>query len=143
MRLPCSAGQDTKVSSTEWTSSLTGALGGRGSVLLGVGGALGLLLAAGGAHAAETGPHFHPVAADIQNLAQDEEFWSNLGRYGRYFVTVLLGTAYTAVKPVAGLLRRPATAAIVVVTLVGLYFFVTATLNGMLGTNQEPLNLYG
>jgi len=42
-----------------------------------------------------------------------------------------------------GLLRRPATAAIVVVTLVGLYFFVTATLNGMLGTNQEPLNLYG
>jgi len=53
------------------------------------------------------------------------------------------GTAYTAVKPIAGLLRRPVTAAVVVVTLVGLYFFVTATLNGMLGTNQEPLNLYG
>jgi len=44
---------------------------GSGSVVLGVGGGLALLLAAGGAHAAETGPHFHPVAADIQNLAQD------------------------------------------------------------------------
>lgn len=71
-----------------------------------------------------------------------DEFWSNLARYGRYFVTVLLGTAYTAIKPLGGLLRRPVTAVIVVVVLVGLYFFVSATLGGMLGTNQEPLVLF-
>ena len=41
------------------------------SLLLGMGGVLGFLMVAGGAHAAETGLHFHPVAADIQNLAQD------------------------------------------------------------------------
>ena len=35
-------------------------------------------------------------------MTVQEEFWSNLGRYARYFITVLLGTAYTAVKPIAG-----------------------------------------
>lgn len=70
-----------------------------------------------------------------------EDFWSNLARYGRYFVTVLLGTAYTAIRPLGGLLRRPLSAFIVVSVLVGLYFFVSATLSGMLGANQEPLVL--
>ena len=56
-------------------------------------------------------------------------------------MTVLLGTAYTAIKPVGGLLRRPGTAFLVAAVLVGLYFFVSTTLNGMLGTNQEPLQL--
>ena len=71
-----------------------------------------------------------------------EEFWGNLARYGRYFITVLLGTAYTALKPIGGLLRRPVSALVVLSLLVGLYFFVSATLNGMLGGNQEPLVLY-
>lgn len=70
-----------------------------------------------------------------------EEFWSNLARYGRYFVTVLLGTAYTAVKPLGNLLKNPVTAAITVGVIAGLYFFVNATLKGMLGVNQEPLTL--
>jgi hypothetical protein len=51
-------------------SPLLGLLG-KSSVLLGIGATLGLFLGAGGAHAADAGPHYHPVAADIQNLAQD------------------------------------------------------------------------
>jgi hypothetical protein len=32
-------------------------------------------------------------------LTPQEDFWSNVGRYGSYFFSVLLGTAYTAIKP--------------------------------------------
>ena len=74
-------------------------------------------------------------------IVLQEDFWQNLGRYGRYFITVLLGTAYTSVKPVGRLLRNPVTAGLVIAVAVGLYFFVSNTLNGMLGVNQEPLDL--
>lgn len=78
----------------------------------------------------------------LKSCTIQEDFWTNLGRYGRYYFTVLLGTAYTAIKPIGGLLKRPVTAAVVFAVLIGLYFFVSATLTGMLGTNQEPLQLY-
>ena len=73
-------------------------------------------------------------------LAQ-EDFWSNLARYGRFFITVLLGTAFTAIRPLGGLLKRPVTAVVVVAALFGLYIFLNATLKGMLGVTQEPLTL--
>jgi hypothetical protein len=30
----------------------------------------------------------------VGDLASNEDFWSNLAAYGRYFTTVMLGTAY-------------------------------------------------
>ena len=56
-----------------------------------------------------------------------------MGRYGSYFFSVLLGTAYTAVKPIGGLLRKPATAAATLAALAALLLFVTSTVSAMLG----------
>ncbi|CAK0787843.1 hypothetical protein CVIRNUC_011065 [Coccomyxa viridis] len=82
-------------------------------------------------------PHFHPVAADLGQLAESEDFWSNILRYVSYFFSVLLGTAYTAVKPIGGFLRKPVSAVITIAAVIGLYIFVSSTVNAMLGVNQE------
>ncbi|KAK9821931.1 hypothetical protein WJX81_003796 [Elliptochloris bilobata] len=92
----------------------------------------------GGASAGELGashPAFHPVAADLNQLAEGEDFWSNVGRYGSYFFSVLLGTAYTAVRPIGGLLRKPVTAVATLAALAALAVFVTSTVSAMLGLN--------
>ncbi|CAL5224950.1 g7719 [Coccomyxa viridis] len=91
--------------------------------------------------------HFHPVAADLNQLAESEDFWSNILRYVSYFFSVLLGTAYTAIKPIGGFLRKPVSAVITVAVIIGLYVFVSSTVNAMLGVNQDnalvlpPLNI--
>lgn len=64
-----------------------------------------------------------------------EDFWSNVGRYGSYFFSVLLGTAYTAVRPIGGLLRKPVTAVATLAALAALAIFVTTTVSAMLGLN--------
>ena len=35
-------------------------------------------------------PDFTPVAADIGNLAENENFWQNFIQYGRFFTSVLV-----------------------------------------------------
>ena len=70
-----------------------------------------------------------------------EDFWSNILRYVSYFFSVLLGTAYTAVKPIGGFLKKPVSAVITVVAVIGLYIFVSSTVNAMLGVNQEDVLL--
>eukprot|EP00887_Chlorella_sp_A99_P006272 scaffold3.g6272.t1 len=77
-----------------------------------------------------------PVLAD---LAENEDFWGNVLRYVTYFFSVLLGTAYVAVKPILELLKRPTTAVLVVAGLGGLFFFVSFVVRGMLGIT-EPLD---
>jgi hypothetical protein len=57
-------------------------------------------------------------------------------RYISYFFSVLLGTAYTAVRPLSGLLRRPVSAVLTVSGLVLLYLFVSSTVTAMLGINN-------
>ena len=66
-----------------------------------------------------------------------EDFWSNILRYVSYFFSVLLGTAYTAIKPIGGFLRKPVSAVITVAVIIGLYVFVSSTVNAMLGVNQD------
>ena len=61
----------------------------------------------------------------------------NILRYVSYFFSVLLGTAYTAVKPIGGFLRKPVSAVITIAAVIGLYIFVSSTVNAMLGVNQE------
>lgn len=60
-----------------------------------------------------------------------------MGRYGSYFFSVLLGTAYTAVKPIGGLLRKPVTAVFTLAALAALAVFVTSTVRAMLGVGAE------
>lgn len=73
----------------------------------------------------------------ILDLAEgEEEFWGNLARYGRYFITVLLGTAYITVKPIIALLKRPKTAVLVVGGAALLYIFVSSTVSAMLGVTD-------
>lgn len=75
----------------------------------------------------------------FQLASEDSEFWVNVSRYGRYFITVLLGTAYISVKPVIELLKRPKTAFLVVAGVGVLYLFVSTTVQAMLGVSN-PLD---
>ena len=82
--------------------------------------------------------HFHQPEA-FQIATGEGDFWVNVSRYGRYFITVLLGTAYISVKPVLQLLKRPKTAVAVIIGLVALYLFVSTTVQAMLGVSN-PLD---
>ena len=75
----------------------------------------------------------------FQLASEDSEFWVNVSRYGRYFITVLLGTAYISVKPVLELLKRPKTAFLVLTGIAVLYLFVSTTVQAMLGVSN-PLD---
>jgi hypothetical protein len=79
-----------------------------------------------------------PALLAVGDLAEGEEFWSNVGRYASYFFSVLLGTAYTALRPVAAALKRPGTAVLVIAGAAGLYIFVSSTVSAMLGINEVP-----
>jgi len=70
-----------------------------------------------------------------------EDFWNNVLRYGSYFFSVLLGTAYTAVKPIGGLLKKPVSAVLTITAIIGLYIFVSSTVSAMLGVNNEDVLL--
>ncbi|GBG80638.1 hypothetical protein CBR_g31098 [Chara braunii] len=71
-----------------------------------------------------------------------EDFWDNMRRYVLYFFTVATGGLYTLVKPLADLLRRPATAVLVVVIATGVLYLTYTTVNTMLGLNQDFDYLY-
>lgn len=87
-------------------------------------------------HAAAASEAPHHAQAVLGDLAEDEEFWSNVGRYISYFFSVLLGTAYVAIKPILGLLKRPTTAVLVILGAGVLYFVVSSTVAAMLGLND-------
>eukprot|EP00884_Botryococcus_braunii_P003325 jgi/Botrbrau1/12994/Bobra.384_1s0018.1 len=107
---------------------------------LGIGAALFLLTASSAEALSDPGPQYYPVAADLNNLAQNEDFWKNLLRYGTYFFSVLLGTAYTALKPIGGLLKRPVTAVFTLAAIVGLLVFVSTTVKAMLGVSGDNIS---
>lgn len=80
--------------------------------------------------------HSVPSANNIADLAENEDFWGNVLRYVSYFFSVLLGTAYVALKPIVDLLKRPTTAILVILGAAGLYIFVSTTVSAMLGVNE-------
>ena len=82
----------------------------------------------------------HVHQPEVFQLASgDSDFWVNVSRYGRYFITVLSGTAYIGLKPILGLLKRPKTAVAVVLAVIALYLFVSTTVQAMLGVSN-PLD---
>lgn len=72
----------------------------------------------------------------VGEVAENADFWSNVLRYVSYFFSVLLGTAYVALKPIVQLLKKPTTAVLVIVGAIGLYFFVSTTVSAMLGVTE-------
>ena len=78
----------------------------------------------------------HNSAMEVYRLAENEDFWSNMARYSRFFVSVMVGTAYIILKPFGQLLKRPVTAAVFIGGIVVLYFFLRMTLTAMLGLNE-------
>lgn len=84
-------------------------------------------------------PMLHPVAADVSQIAAQEDFWVNILRYFQFFISLMTGTAYVILKPFAGLLKRPVTAVLLVVGVVGFIFFLRFTIDAMLGLT-DPID---
>ena len=99
---------------------------------------LGVAEPALAAQLGEGGSH-PPTAQLLGDLGENEDFWSNVLRYVSYFFSVLLGTAYIAVKPLIELMKRPGTAILVVAGVGSLVWFVSFTVSAMLGMT-EPLD---
>eukprot|EP00878_Enallax_costatus_P008314 GHUV01008692.1.p1 GENE.GHUV01008692.1~~GHUV01008692.1.p1 ORF type:complete len:206 (+),score=46.55 GHUV01008692.1:184-801(+) len=95
------------------------------------------------ATAADAAQHHQPLYTIAEG--GEEEFWSNVARYGRYFFSVLLGTAYVAVKPLLDAFKRPTTAILAIALIVGGTVLLRFTLNAMLGIDEpfvyEPGNV--
>jgi predicted cobalt transporter CbtA len=62
-----------------------------------------------------------------------KEFWENVFRYPRYFITITLGIFFFLFERLRPLLSRPVTAIALVGLLLGLFGFITLTLRAMLG----------
>jgi hypothetical protein len=62
-----------------------------------------------------------------------DDFWSNILRYPRYFVTIILGIFFALFGWVKPLLQKPVTAIALVTLVVTALIFVGLTLRGMFG----------
>lgn len=61
------------------------------------------------------------------------DFFQNVSRYPRYFITFTLGVLYTFVQPLMPLFKNPVTATAITVFLLASLAFVAFTLRAMLG----------
>ncbi|NEQ99602.1 MAG: DUF751 family protein [Cyanothece sp. SIO2G6] len=65
-----------------------------------------------------------------------QEFFDNISRYPRYFITISLGILYSLfVKPFLPLLNRPVTAIALISLAISSFIFLSFTLRAMLGLN--------
>lgn len=62
-----------------------------------------------------------------------EEFFNNVSRYPRYFITFTLGVLFSAIQPLLGLLKRPTTAVAFIGAVIAGFLFLSFTLRAMLG----------
>jgi hypothetical protein len=69
-----------------------------------------------------------PVFAFTMN-----DFWQNVSRYPRFFVTIILGIFFAVAEPIMPLLKRPTTAVALVAAFVAGFVFLFFTLRAMLG----------
>merc|ERR1712224_810487 len=72
-------------------------------------------------------------------FAQQEDFWPNMVRYARYFITVMLGTVYIMLKPVFELVKNPVSVAIALFGIAGIIFAIFSVLTLMLGISDAGL----
>ncbi|GAB4364639.1 MAG: DUF751 family protein [Elainellaceae cyanobacterium] len=62
-----------------------------------------------------------------------QEFFQNVSRYPRYFISFTLGIFFAAVSPLMPLFKRPSTAIAAIACLVAGFAFISFTLRAMLG----------
>jgi uncharacterized membrane protein len=62
-----------------------------------------------------------------------DDFWSNILRYPRYFVTIILGIFFFLFERLKPLLKQPVTATALIVFMVSGFIFILLTLRAMLG----------
>ncbi|HEY9626649.1 MAG TPA: DUF751 family protein [Coleofasciculaceae cyanobacterium] len=62
-----------------------------------------------------------------------EEFFANISRYPRYFISFTLGILLTALSPLLPMFKRPSTAIAAVSVLVAGMVLLSFTLRAMLG----------
>ncbi len=62
-----------------------------------------------------------------------KDFFDNISRYPRYFISFTLGVFFNAAQPLVPLLKQPTTAIALVGAMVAGFLFLTFTLQAMLG----------
>jgi hypothetical protein len=62
-----------------------------------------------------------------------EDFFQNVSRYPRYFISFSLGVLYTFAQPLIPLFQKPATAIATSIMLLAGLAFIAFTLRAMLG----------
>jgi hypothetical protein len=100
-------------------------------------GCAALFLATGHAQAAEGLQQHAAHTTPLLDVAESEDFFDNVLRYARFFVTVMLGTVNVMVRPFAGLLKKPVTAVLAIAGLVGGVVLLKVTLEAMLGISDQ------
>ena len=81
---------------------------------------------------ASSAPHHAPLF----DVAEGEEFWGNVVRYGRYFITVMLGTGYVMLRPLVGMFKNPLTGILAVALVSGAIYGTKITVDAMLGLSS-------
>lgn len=60
------------------------------------------------------------------------DFWENVFRFPRFFISSMLGLVFTIIGPFLNLLRRPQTTIIFIVVATSTTIFLSLTLKAML-----------
>ena len=60
------------------------------------------------------------------------DFWENVIRFPRFFISATIGIIFTIVGPFLNLLRRPQTTVIFILVIIGISLFISLTLKAML-----------
>ncbi|MDJ0518374.1 MAG: DUF751 family protein [Trichodesmium sp. MO_231.B1] len=64
-----------------------------------------------------------------------QEFFNNVSRYPRYFITITLGIFFFLFDQLKPLFNKPVTAIALIGLIIGTFTFLTLTLQAMLGIN--------
>ncbi len=74
------------------------------------------------------------VNSDLVNFFRKmQDFWENVSRYPRFFITFTLGIFYFLFERLKPLFERPLTAIALTGILIAGFFFIAFTLRAMLG----------
>lgn len=60
------------------------------------------------------------------------DFWENVIRFPRFFISATIGLIFTIIGPFLNLLRRPQTTIVFVIVLISIILFISLTLKAML-----------
>lgn len=60
------------------------------------------------------------------------DFWENVIRFPRFFISATIGLIFTIIGPFLNLLRRPQTTILFVIVIISIILFISLTLKAML-----------